>query len=135
MTKRCSSCGMYKPRASFYRCRANINGRHSQCKECHRRYSRSESGKAAFKKSTTKYRKANPHRKKAWNTLNRGIERGIINRPNNCMICGSIKKLQAHHEDYDKPLEVAWLCVKCHKDTHTKRGPTRPLQTNKSMGV
>jgi hypothetical protein len=24
----------------------------------------------------------------------------------------------AHHEDYDKPLEVVWLCQPCHKQRH-----------------
>lgn len=25
---------------------------------------------------------------------------------------------QAHHEDYTKPLEVVWLCKRCHEDRH-----------------
>jgi ribosomal protein S27AE len=34
-----------------------------------------------------------------------------------CVRCGEKKSL-AHHEDYDKPLEVMWLCQPCHKQRH-----------------
>ena len=41
-----------------------------------------------------------------------------------CSRCGA-PKAQAHHEDYSKPLDVAWLCRKCHKQRHRelKRQP------------
>jgi hypothetical protein len=32
-------------------------------------------------------------------------------------VCGS-KKVHGHHEDYNKPLEVHWLCPKHHKARH-----------------
>lgn len=31
--------------------------------------------------------------------------------------CGE-KKVQAHHNDYNKPLEVVWLCITCHTKHH-----------------
>jgi ribosomal protein S27AE len=34
-----------------------------------------------------------------------------------CIRCGEAKSV-AHHEDYDKPLEVMWLCQPCHKQRH-----------------
>jgi ribosomal protein S27AE len=34
-----------------------------------------------------------------------------------CVRCGATKSL-AHHEDYDKPLDVMWLCQPCHKQRH-----------------
>ena len=37
-----------------------------------------------------------------------------------CKLCGSDKKLNAHHEDYSKPLEVAWLCSACHNKEHPR---------------
>jgi hypothetical protein len=33
--------------------------------------------------------------------------------PKPCEVCGN-EKVQAHHEDYSKPLEVVWLCKKHH---------------------
>lgn len=34
-----------------------------------------------------------------------------------CERCGS-QKVQAHHEDYSKPLEVVWLCQAHHTARH-----------------
>jgi ribosomal protein S27AE len=36
-----------------------------------------------------------------------------------CGKCGS-EKAQAHHDDYSKPLEVRWLCPRCHGLEHRK---------------
>ena len=36
-----------------------------------------------------------------------------------CEKC-SVPAVEAHHEDYSKPLEVKWLCVACHRAAHRK---------------
>jgi len=36
----------------------------------------------------------------------------IIKRP--CQMCGK-RKVEAHHEDYSKPLEIMWLCREHHR--------------------
>ena len=55
-------------------------------------------------------------RKEARNYLNRLIRNGLVERLN-CEICGSDKNVEAHHEDYSKPLDVIWLC-RIHHDHH-----------------
>ncbi len=37
-----------------------------------------------------------------------------------CVICGH-PKTERHHPDYNKPMEIIWLCHSCHKLTHTGR--------------
>jgi len=44
------------------------------------------------------------------------LRRGKIDRMA-CKVCGSDKS-QMHHADYDKPLEVTWLCRKHHLEIH-----------------
>jgi transposase-like protein len=39
-----------------------------------------------------------------------------------CEMCGKEDNIHAHHDDYDKPLNVRWLCPICHKDWHIKNG-------------
>jgi hypothetical protein len=54
-------------------------------------------------------------RKKARNTLNHYLRDKSIKRPN-CEICGGVA--EAHHDDYDKPLDVRWLCFEHHRLYH-----------------
>jgi hypothetical protein len=48
--------------------------------------------------------------------LNVYTKRGSIKKEP-CKVCGC-EVVQAHHEDYIKPLEVIWLCVSCHIEHH-----------------
>lgn len=42
-----------------------------------------------------------------------------------CEVCGSVLKVQAHHDDYDKPLEVRWLCARHHLRHHGQKPAVR----------
>jgi hypothetical protein len=62
------------------------------------------------------WRTGEAHKIKARQLLGNAVKRGdVIKQP--CKICG-ITKVHGHHEDYDKPLEVVWLCSKHHADVH-----------------
>lgn len=39
-----------------------------------------------------------------------------------CEWCGC-EKVEAHHKDYSKPLEVMWLCNRCHRKWHEQNIP------------
>jgi hypothetical protein len=57
-----------------------------------------------------------PAQKRAQNLVSAALRRNQITRQP-CEICGSIK-VEAHHDDYSKPLEVRWLCRVHHEEHH-----------------
>lgn len=68
----------------------------------------------------------------AQNVLEYAIRKGIVERKTSCENCGATgkmkdgrTKIQAHHTDYNKPLEVTWLCQKCHHEWHKQNTPKR----------
>ena len=65
-----------------------------------------------------KYKYKYPHKKRAHLYVELAIEYGHLTRPNNCSKCKIECKPQGHHPDYSKPLEVIWLCPKCHSFEH-----------------
>jgi ribosomal protein S27AE len=42
------------------------------------------------------------------------ISSGTLIRPRYCPKCGKETLVRAHHEDYDEPLEIQWVCSSCH---------------------
>jgi ribosomal protein S27AE len=47
-------------------------------------------------------------------------------RRESCEMCGA-RSVQAHHDDYDKPLAVRWLCPQHHKEVHLTK-PDRRME-------
>lgn len=70
------------------------------------------------KEVKTRWRWDNPEKVNAHNITNRAIQNGKLIRSVFCEECGLPKLTQAHHEDYNKPLDVDWLCYECHKAKH-----------------
>ena len=85
-------------------------------KAYHKTYSQSESRR----KIKAEYRQDYPEKTAAHNVLNSEIRSGRLKRSVFCEDCGLPAKTEGHHEDYSKPLEVDWLCRKCHAGTRKK---------------
>lgn len=66
------------------------------------------------------YEKRNPERLNAIHALYRAVKKGKVIRPDKCSICAKECKPEGHHHDYDKKLEVVWVCRPCHLDIHRK---------------
>lgn len=49
--------------------------------------------------------------------LNKAVGRGELVREA-CLFCASTQNIHGHHRDYSKPLDVIWLCAKCHHRLH-----------------
>jgi transposase-like protein len=65
------------------------------------------------------------------NVAEKALMRGILKRPEACESCGTSGQpyrdgrhpIQAHHDDYNRPLDVRWLCFKCHRSWHKQHRP------------
>ena len=66
------------------------------------------------------YRESNPKKYVAQSAVGNALRDGIlVKQP--CEVCGSLT-VHGHHPDYDKPLNVMWLCPEHHKDWHRENG-------------
>lgn len=63
-----------------------------------------------------KYKSANKHKIKMRSILNKALLKGTVVK-SSCVICGN-KKVEAHHDDYTKPLDIKWLCRSHHGAWH-----------------
>jgi hypothetical protein len=81
-------------------------------------YSKTEAYKQSHYKSVKKQRQENPKKYKARNFVNNALKNGFLIKPQHCEKCLLGKKLHGHHCDYNKPLDVMWLCTQCHADWH-----------------
>lgn len=56
-----------------------------------------------------------PQKQRANRMALAAIRSGALVRPSTCSRCGKDCKPDAHHSDYNKPLEVEWVCRSCHR--------------------
>ena len=58
-----------------------------------------------------------PHKRVAVIMVNNAVRDGRLAKLP-CEVCGTTKRVQGHHDDYSKPLDVVWLCPKHHAERH-----------------
>ena len=133
--KKCKKCNELLCAASFYRDKEMRDGRKGTCKRCarsgeHARYAadvearrlygalmnvkRQESGYLAS------YRRS-PEKEAAKRAVHNAKRAGRL-VPQPCKVCGA-GRVDAHHPDYAKPLEVVWLCRRHHMEWHRMDPP------------
>lgn len=80
----------------------------------------SDASEPAALSSQAKWNSANPKALWAHNAVRSAIKRGLIERKA-CEVCGE-EETDAHHDDYDRPLLIRWLCRLHHRADHRKKG-------------
>lgn len=133
--KECFKCKAIKPLEDFYKHPMMADGRVNKCKECNKNDVTANRNKniekyRAFDRARAKiperikaqveitraWRAEDSRRVVAHSAVARAIRNGLLIRMP-CVRCAA-EKSEAHHDDYDKPLEVMWLCSPCHKQRH-----------------
>lgn len=86
-------------------------------------YRRSDRGKRLNALAVQRYRARNAEKHAAHVEVRKAIAAGILTKPDRCELAhlgGCNGRLEAHHHDYTRPLEVRWLCVSHHQSRHYK---------------
>ncbi|MGL4757542.1 MAG: hypothetical protein ACRCXB_34745 [Aeromonadaceae bacterium] len=133
---KCNKCEQEKDSSEFY-------PRNRVCKECTKarvaayvktekgmivkrmaakKYSRTDSGRVAQSVADKNYKSKPSSKKKAiakW-AVKRAITSGLISK-GPCEVCGCTGAV-GHHDDYDRQLDVRWLCPIHHKEWHMVNG-------------
>lgn len=133
--KRCFKCGSVKPLTDFYKHSKMADGHLGKCKTCTksdvtkhragndhvREYDRRR-GSRQTPEDARRYRQANPKKYKAQTWVNNAVRDGRLVKPEVCEECPGTLQIEGHHDDYDKPTEVRWLCSRCHSLWHAANG-------------
>lgn len=138
--KTCSKCKGKKPLNLFQVRNASKDGFTARCKQCLKayddsrlrdpkrmkariEYQKTEKGRLAHAKANTKWLEKNKKKRSVHVITGNAIRDGKLTKKP-CEACG-VNKVNAHHEDYDEPLMVKWLCDLCHKEWHAIHGEGR----------
>lgn len=135
----CTRCEEWFPRDGFYAEKRSSVGIKSECKGCHVRTSiesrdpkrhrvtnrewmrSSEYGKRPEVRERERGRSARRSRSiehMCRVLLNDAVRVGVVVKPTACSRCEKKCRPQAHHWSYYRPLEVEWLCSRCHAEVH-----------------
>jgi len=129
--KMCHNCGRLLPLEAYGRSARSYDGRANKCNDCIRAQRESpehkertrlydewrrglDHRKADLIEQQRRRRERLPERKRARDLVARHLT------PEPCVICGAAKA-EGHHEDYDKPLDVVWLCRRHHREYHQEK--------------
>ena len=134
-TKTCFVCGETLPIDDFYRHPEMADGHLGKCKNCckaqahgyrkarvdhWREYDRNRfhmpERKTSLYATAKKMRTVYPEKNRARRLVSKAIRNGTLQRQP-CAMCGATK-VEAHHTDYSKPLDVVWVCRSCHFKIH-----------------
>jgi transcription elongation factor Elf1 len=139
--KTCFKCGVERPICEFYRHSQMADGHLNKCKACTKAdTTKNRQGKIDYYRAYDRERQNEPHRVAARNEYN---PRWIAKHPDRrkaqgavatavksgrlirlpCLICG--ERAEAHHPDYNAPLDVVWLCRPHHMQAHALVGGNR----------
>lgn len=94
--------------------------------EARNEYAKTEVGAMNVQKAKDSYIKRNPKIRSTHIGVGNAVRDGKLVKSKYCEspYCEHPDGyVEAHHCDYNKPLEVMWLCDRCHKDWHLNNDP------------
>lgn len=130
--KYCTKCEQHKPLDQFYPHPQTADGYLNHCKDCvksrikrrrveaieeYRQRDRTRfktpERKEVVKHARVKMKEEHPEKIKARAAVSNALRDGRLTKEP-CHLCGNPDS-EAHHEDYNRPLDVHWVCQECHQ--------------------
>lgn len=141
LQRECSKCKVVKNlEENFWRDSSRVHGRGYICITCKKeeQKTRIKNNPYREREKRKRYYRTGIEKDKSWAVnskpgkrdrykinaaarVYRFVQEGKISKPDTCELCNRqfpSKEIHGHHEDYNKPLGVNWLCRDCHVDVH-----------------
>jgi hypothetical protein len=99
----------------YYRSYDRMRASQSHRVKARKEYAQTDAYRESHNKATKKYIESQPKRRAAHVAVSNALRDGKLQRLP-CLVCGA--KAEAHHPDYDRPLDVMWLCSEHHAQAH-----------------
>lgn len=123
--KKCTKCYLNLPLSAFDKNKNKKDGHVYECKSCRSKrdrkyYLTSESRKLRSNTnhiSAKKYADSNLENIKIYQKVKYAIKVGRLKK-SHCKYCGETKNVIGHHSNYNKPLDIEWMCKFHHKSWH-----------------
>ncbi len=145
--KACNDCSVTKPLTAFARDKSLSSGRRGKCRACTARADRAynarlenmarrkevrqrwrctPAGRASERRGNNarRYSGNNLLKARVRNKLRYAVKAGKVDREP-CCLCDATPA-HGHHDDYNKPLDVTWLCGPCHVAYHAGWDALKP---------
>lgn len=133
---KCKVCARSDVRANradkieYYRAYDRARASEPHRVEARKAYDQTPRGREKQRQGSGAWAKRNPEKRAAQIALGNAVRHGKIAKPSVCPVCHQgteSRRMQAHHHDYSKPLDVQWMCVSCHAAHHkAERDALRP---------
>ena len=130
-TRRCPRCEREKPAAEFgTRVKRGRVEPQAYCRACmvayHKEWRSTPQGGAKFAAKSRESKQRYPERERARNALSYAIRLGRVERGDCYAACPECAgKIEAHHDDYSRPLDVVWTCRAHHRPLDRARQQRR----------
>ena len=124
--KLCTKCNTFKDESHFYPCSTNKDGLRGKCISCFQSYH--QENKENRNREMVKWRSRNRNKQRDYeeNRITKDSDKVNARKAvSNALRYGKLQKqpcwcgatkVEAHHEDYSKQLEVIWLCEQHHTE-------------------
>ncbi|MCX5656438.1 MAG: hypothetical protein NTY65_17520 [Planctomycetota bacterium] len=151
--RRCTRCGEVRLLEEFPPQKETRDGRGSICRSCRRRMARAyrrlnqEHYRRIARESHSqhcfpgKFAARSPEetaKRRSRNLAERALKAGRLRRPDRCQACGepagSTLRIEMHHPDYARPLDVRFLCTFCHGREHQRFADDLPDPWENGLG-